>query len=173
MHAPQANDAAPHTTPPNPRSLAPDGARALPLLVTVAVDAIELAHPVTLTRDAACRGQVVFTGGSSLDIRMELLQVRAECAGVCRCACVRAGRSRRHTVPHGAAWLHASLRLLLPSAHAPLHATNTRSRTRRRPAWWRSSPSCCWTPPPTGPRPCRPSHHRLSRCVARTCMSCG
>lgn len=52
----------------------------LPLLVTVAVDAIELAHPVTLTRDMSCQGQVVFTGGSSVDIRMELLQVRlGEC----------------------------------------------------------------------------------------------
>jgi acyl-CoA hydrolase len=47
----------------------------LPLLVTVAVDAIELGHPVALDRDVVCQGQVVFTGGSSLDIRMELLQV--------------------------------------------------------------------------------------------------
>lgn len=46
----------------------------LPLLVTVAVDAIELGHPVALDRDVVCQGQVVFTGGSSLDIRMELLQ---------------------------------------------------------------------------------------------------
>jgi acyl-CoA hydrolase len=47
----------------------------LPLLVTVAVDAIELAHQVVLDRDMVCQGQVVYTGGSSLDIRMELLQV--------------------------------------------------------------------------------------------------
>lgn len=46
-----------------------------PTLVTVAVDAIEYTHPVTLHADAECRGQVVFTGGSSLDIRIELLQV--------------------------------------------------------------------------------------------------
>lgn len=45
-------------------------------MVTVAVDAIELGHQVVLDRDMVCRGQVVFTGGSSLDIRMELLQVR-------------------------------------------------------------------------------------------------
>lgn len=30
----------------------------LPLLVTVAVDAIELSHPVVLDRDMQCRGQV-------------------------------------------------------------------------------------------------------------------
>ncbi len=46
-----------------------------PTLVTVAVDAIEYTPPVTLHADAKCRGQVVFTGGSSLDIRIELLQV--------------------------------------------------------------------------------------------------
>lgn len=31
---------------------------------------------VVLDRDMVCQGQVVYTGGSSLDIRMELLQVR-------------------------------------------------------------------------------------------------
>jgi hypothetical protein len=34
---------------------------------------------VVLSADMACQGQVVFTGGSSLDIRMELLQVGAAC----------------------------------------------------------------------------------------------
>lgn len=51
----------------------------LPVLVTVAVDAIELGQQVVLDRDMVCQGQVVYTGGSSLDIRMELLQVRAGC----------------------------------------------------------------------------------------------
>jgi len=60
-------------------SLTPGGG--LPLLVTVAVDAIELGHQVVLDRDMVCQGQVVFTGGSSLDIRMELLQVGARLAG--------------------------------------------------------------------------------------------
>ncbi|WIA23380.1 hypothetical protein OEZ85_000142 [Tetradesmus obliquus] len=45
-----------------------------PLLVTAAVDAIEYQRPAVLSADMACQGQVVYTGGSSLDIRMELLQ---------------------------------------------------------------------------------------------------
>lgn len=47
-----------------------------PLLVTAAVDAIEYQRPAVLSADMACQGQVVYTGGSSLDIRMELLQVK-------------------------------------------------------------------------------------------------
>jgi hypothetical protein len=43
--------------------------------VTAAVDAIEYQRPAVLSADMTCQGQVVFTGGSSLDIRMELLQV--------------------------------------------------------------------------------------------------
>ncbi|KAF6250835.1 HotDog domain-containing protein [Scenedesmus sp. NREL 46B-D3] len=45
-----------------------------PLLVTAAVDAIEYQRPAVLSADMTCQGQVVYTGGSSLDIRMELLQ---------------------------------------------------------------------------------------------------
>lgn len=77
--------------PPHlPCSMTPGGG--LPLLVTVAVDAIELAHQVVLDRDMACQGQVVYTGGSSLDIRMELLQV---CGGTGRGVSVLDHRQNR------------------------------------------------------------------------------
>lgn len=46
-----------------------------PALVTAAVDAISLRHPLQIGRDAQMRGQVVWTGRTALDIRMELLQV--------------------------------------------------------------------------------------------------
>lgn len=62
----------------------------MPLLVTVAVDAIELGHQVVLDRDMVCQGQVVYTGGSSLDIRMELLQVGLGPGGAA-CKVVREG----------------------------------------------------------------------------------
>ncbi|PNH06307.1 Acyl-coenzyme A thioesterase 9, mitochondrial [Tetrabaena socialis] len=47
---------------------------ALPLLVTAAVDEISLRHPLRLERDIVVRGQVVWTGKSALDIRMQLFQ---------------------------------------------------------------------------------------------------
>jgi acyl-CoA hydrolase len=42
--------------------------------VTASVDAIELARQLDLSRDMSITGQVVWTGRSSLDIRMELRQ---------------------------------------------------------------------------------------------------
>jgi acyl-CoA hydrolase len=42
--------------------------------VTASVDAIELARPLDLARDMTIIGRVVWTGRSSLDIRMELHQ---------------------------------------------------------------------------------------------------
>ena len=47
----------------------------LPLLVTAAVDAIHLHRRLALDADMTAAGSVVWTGSSSMDIRMELLQV--------------------------------------------------------------------------------------------------
>ena len=46
-----------------------------PLLVTAAVDAIEAQHPLQMSADMTMRGQVVWTGRTALDLRMELIQV--------------------------------------------------------------------------------------------------
>lgn len=48
-----------------------------PLLVTAAVDEISVRHPLQVEQDIAVKGQVVWTGKSSLDIRMQLFQVRS------------------------------------------------------------------------------------------------
>jgi hypothetical protein len=45
-----------------------------PILVTASVDAIELRKRLEVERDMSMGGQVVWTGTSSMDIRMELLQ---------------------------------------------------------------------------------------------------
>ncbi|GIL65940.1 hypothetical protein Vafri_19567 [Volvox africanus] len=45
-----------------------------PLLVTAAVDEITVRHPLQVERDIVVHGQVVWTGKSSLDIRMQLFQ---------------------------------------------------------------------------------------------------
>ncbi|KXZ55226.1 hypothetical protein GPECTOR_3g368 [Gonium pectorale] len=52
--------------------------RGLPLLVTAAVDEISLRHPLQLERDVMVHGQVVWTGRSALDIRMQLMQAHHE-----------------------------------------------------------------------------------------------
>lgn len=48
----------------------------LPLLVTAAVDAIHLRRRLDLNQDVQVSGQVVWTGKSAMDIRMQLTQVR-------------------------------------------------------------------------------------------------
>ncbi|GLC67776.1 hypothetical protein PLESTF_000606200 [Pleodorina starrii] len=48
--------------------------RGPPLLVTASVDEIAVRHPLLVDRDIVVRGQVVWTGKSSLDIRMQLFQ---------------------------------------------------------------------------------------------------
>jgi acyl-coenzyme A thioesterase 9 len=45
--------------------------------VTAAVDAIHLHKRLRLDADMVAAGQVAWTGSSSMDIRMELLQARA------------------------------------------------------------------------------------------------
>ena len=46
----------------------------LPLLVTAAVDAIYLRRRLDLSQDVQVSGQVVWTGKSAMDIRMQLTQ---------------------------------------------------------------------------------------------------
>jgi acyl-CoA hydrolase len=46
-----------------------------PLLVTASVDAIDLRKRLRVATDMTMTGEVVWTGSSSMDIRMELLQV--------------------------------------------------------------------------------------------------
>ncbi|KAK9809579.1 hypothetical protein WJX73_004048 [Symbiochloris irregularis] len=46
----------------------------LPMLVTASVDAIQINHRLNLDNDLEISGQVVWTGTSSMDIRMELKQ---------------------------------------------------------------------------------------------------
>ena len=48
----------------------------LPLLVTAAVDAIHLRRRLDLHKDVQVSGQVVWTGKSAMDIRMQLTQVQ-------------------------------------------------------------------------------------------------
>jgi acyl-coenzyme A thioesterase 9 len=50
----------------------------LPQLVTASVDAIELARPLRLDRDLQMSARVVYTGSSSLDVRMEVRQPEEE-----------------------------------------------------------------------------------------------
>lgn len=45
------------------------------MLVTAAVDEIQLRRPLSLAADITVHGQVVWTGRSALDIRMQLFQV--------------------------------------------------------------------------------------------------
>ena len=45
------------------------------MLVTASVDAIQLRKRLAIETDMTIQGQVVWTGSSSMDIRMELLQV--------------------------------------------------------------------------------------------------
>ena len=44
------------------------------MLVTASVDAIQLRKRLAIETDMTIQGQVVWTGSSSMDIRMELLQ---------------------------------------------------------------------------------------------------
>lgn len=46
-----------------------------PMLVIASVDAIQLRKRLAIETDMTIQGQVVWTGSSSMDIRMELLQV--------------------------------------------------------------------------------------------------
>lgn len=48
-----------------------------PVLVTASVDAIKLLSPLSIEQDVEARGQVVYTGKSSMDIRLELYSVAA------------------------------------------------------------------------------------------------
>lgn len=48
----------------------------LPLLVTASVDAIHLRRRLDLSKDVQVSGQVVWTGKSAMDIRMQLTQAR-------------------------------------------------------------------------------------------------
>jgi len=48
----------------------------LPLLVTAAVGAIHLRRRLDLHKDVQVSGQVVWTGKSAMDIRMQLTQVQ-------------------------------------------------------------------------------------------------
>lgn len=50
-----------------------------PVLVTASVDAINLQHSISIADDASISGQVVWTGTSSLDVRLELLQAKHGC----------------------------------------------------------------------------------------------
>eukprot|EP01024_Parvocaulis_polyphysoides_P069302 TRINITY_DN8480_c1_g1_i2.p1 TRINITY_DN8480_c1_g1~~TRINITY_DN8480_c1_g1_i2.p1 ORF type:complete len:352 (-),score=45.42 TRINITY_DN8480_c1_g1_i2:303-1358(-) len=54
----------------------------VPLLVTASVDKIEIGHPLRMDQDVTMGGQVVWTGKSSLDIRMELFQPHEKEASV-------------------------------------------------------------------------------------------
>ena len=45
------------------------------MLVTASVDAIQLRKRLAIETDMTIQGQVVWTGSSSMDIRMELVQV--------------------------------------------------------------------------------------------------
>ena len=47
----------------------------MPLLVTASVDSIALSKRLSLDQDVTLSGQVVWTGRSALDIRMQLSQV--------------------------------------------------------------------------------------------------
>ncbi len=49
----------------------------LPLLVTASVDAIHLRRRLDLHQDVQVSGQVVWTGKSAMDIRMQLNQVHS------------------------------------------------------------------------------------------------
>ena len=61
------------TVPPYRSDRGPD--TSLPVLVTASVDAIELLARLTLDKDLSVSGQVVWTGRSSLDIKMQMSQV--------------------------------------------------------------------------------------------------
>ena len=49
-----------------------------PVLVTASVDAIELLSPLSVDEDVEARGQVVYTGKTSMDIRLELHPVSSK-----------------------------------------------------------------------------------------------
>ena len=49
-----------------------------PLLVTASVDAIDYVRPISLEQDVCMSGQVVWTGRSSLDIRVQLTQASTQ-----------------------------------------------------------------------------------------------
>jgi len=52
-----------------------------PVLVTASVDAIRLLSPLSVEEDVEARGQVVYTGKTSMDIRLELFPVGREREG--------------------------------------------------------------------------------------------
>jgi hypothetical protein len=59
------------------RSEDPDEAGRPPMLVTASVDQIQLASRLQLSQNLIMRGQVVWTGRSSMDICMQLFQARS------------------------------------------------------------------------------------------------
>lgn len=58
------------------RSYDEQGRSLAPILVTASVDAIQLRHRLSLDNDLSVTGKVVWTGRSSMDIRLELRQVQ-------------------------------------------------------------------------------------------------
>ena len=64
------------------------------MLVTVSVDRIELVSRLDLSRDLVMRGQVVWTGRSSMDICMQLFQV-------CRQGMMRKADCRKDSIADG------------------------------------------------------------------------
>ncbi len=79
-----------------------------PMLVTASVDAIQLRKRLAIETDMTVHGQVVWTGSSSMDIRMELLQVCSSSIRACAvrvnssksCMHVSEGRDRRIVCQH-------------------------------------------------------------------------
>lgn len=70
------------TCPPVRHTCSDDGRTdtQLPILVTAAVDAIHLRRRLNLHSDIEMSGQVVWTGKSAMDIRMQLTQVSIKLA---------------------------------------------------------------------------------------------
>ena len=58
------------------------------MLVTASVDRIELVSRLDLSKDLVMRGQVVWTGRSSMDICMQLFQVSARRQGIMHRHCM-------------------------------------------------------------------------------------
>ncbi|KAL6761760.1 HotDog domain-containing protein [Haematococcus lacustris] len=71
QHCRQPDQQGAAAAPLDPTQGAPS---AQPLLVTASVDEISTQHPITLDADMLMQGQVVWTGSSSLDIQMQVLQ---------------------------------------------------------------------------------------------------
>jgi len=70
-----------------------------PKLVTASVDAIHLARPLPIGRDLTMSARVVWTGSSSLDVRMEVTQAQGADAGGADAADGADGAPRQTTTP--------------------------------------------------------------------------